>query len=303
MEEGFMSKRLAVLHVNKSTLSSTSPTMRIAKYVAEQLGDRADFIFDVPTAQAAAKSYDVVFVKYGMLAFSDHRKEAIAILNSAKKVVNLENDYSFVPDKRLRAPDEVWSTVADRTRYCNWNVLTRHGTNGWEKPSSFRPVTNMGLLYYGAYRPGRLTYFDRYFRHAPYPVTVSSFRGEKDFGLIDHRIALRSAFRDPDEPSEWEMTIYIEDIASHNLYCSPANRFYECLHMGLAQAIDELAVATLKQGGIDKARKFQVKNKMELRALIGNWEQVRDYQQSLWRRDFAADLHEQFAKAMKESRI
>lgn len=292
------------MHVNKSSLSSTSPTMRIAKYVADRLAPDCDFIYDVPTAQAAKKRYDVVFVKYGMLAFSDHRKEAMAILNSARKVINLENDYAFVQDKRLRAPDEVWSTVAGRTHYCNWNVLTRHGTAGWDRmlPGAAWEPRNKGLLYYGAYRPDRVGYFEKYFKAAPYPVTVSSFKGEKNFGTLDPRIKLMPAFRDPDGPSQWEMTVYLEDVASHNLYCSPANRFYECLHMGLAQAVDHLAVATLMQAGI-KARPFQVDSKMKLRTLLSKWQEVRAEQQRLWRRDFAADLHEQFDKATKGSKI
>lgn len=292
---------IAVLHVNNSSPRSTSPTMRIAKYVASRV-PQAHFVYDVPTANASVgKKFDVVFVKYGMLAFSEHRKQAIQILNDAKRVINLENDYSFVPDKRLRAADETWSTVTDRTRYCNWNVLTRHGTEGWGK-KAFREVDKRGLIYYGAFRPDRVSYFEKYFKAAPYPVTVSSFRGEKDFGVLCPNASLMAAFRDPDGPSEWEMTIYLEDVTSHNLYCSPANRFYECVHMGLAQAVDGPAVATLMQGGI-KARAFQVNTKMKLREMLTRWEEVRAEQQRLWRRDYSADLDEQFKQAMRESRI
>lgn len=288
--------------MNKSSLTSTSPTMRIAKYVASQIPE-ADFIYDVPTAARVSDvKFDVLFIKYGMLAFSDHRKDAIKIANNAKRVINLENDYSFVPDSRLRAADETWSTVANRTRYCNWNVLTRHGVEGWDKKPKV-VVRNKGLLYYGAYRPDRVVYFEKYMRQAPYPVTFSSFRGEKNFGVLCPQAKLMAAFRDPDGPAEWEMTIYIEDVTSHNLYCSPANRFYECLHMGLAQAVDEMATATLMQGGMNKVRNFQVSSKMELRCLLQNWQEVQNEQQLLWRRDYAADLHQQFRDAMRESKI
>lgn len=292
---------MCVLHVNKSSPSSTSPTMRIAKYVADRLPE-ASFVYDMETAEHFNATYDVVFVKYGLLAFSEHRKLAIEILNKAKRVINLENDYSFVPDKRLRSPDEVWSTVAGRTRYCNWNVLTRHGTEGWNllSPRVSAP-SEKGLIYYGAFRPDRVPYFMKYFQRAPYPVTVSSFRGEKDFGILCPNVKLMSAFRDPDGPAAWEMTIYIEDTESHNLYCSPANRFYECLHMGLPQAVDALATATLTQAGIPKVRNFQVNSKMELRKLLQSSHEIGPEQQRLWRRDYAADLHEQFDTAMKES--
>jgi hypothetical protein len=295
--------RIGILHVNKSSLTSTSPTMRIAKYVKSQIPE-ADFIYDVPTAARVSDVvFDVLFIKYGMLAFSDHRKDAIKIAANAKRVINMENDYSFEADKRLRAADETWSTVAGRTRYCNWNVLTRHGVEGWDKKPEPCARPDKGLLYYGAYRPDRVVYFEKYMRNAPYPVTFSSFRGEKNFGVLCPRARLLPAFRDPDSPSHWEMTIYLEDVASHNLYCSPANRFYECVHMGLAQAVDRMATATLTEGGIPRVRDFEVDSKMELRCLLQNWQEVRNEQQNLWRRDYAADLHQQFRDAMKESKI
>jgi hypothetical protein len=300
--------KIGILHVNKASFTSTSPTMRIAKYVANQLPEAA-FIYDVPTAAAVSDVvFDVLFVKYGMLAFSDHRKDALKIYANAKRVINLENDYTFTPDKRFRPADEVWSTVEGRTCYVNWNVLTRHGTGGWEKPEAFRPVTNKGILYYGAHRPDRIPYFEKYLRsNAPYPVTVSSFRGKDTFGVTcnvgSRSINIRPAFRDPDEPAEWEMTVYMEDTASHDLYCSPANRFYECVHMGLAQAIDEAAADTLKKAGIPKVESFVVDSAMKVRSLLTKWEDVRHLQQKLWRRDYSADLHEQFRRAMKESRI
>jgi hypothetical protein len=291
--------KIGVLHVNKSSLTSTSPTMRIAKYVAGMLPE-ASFIYDVPTAKAVENVvFDVLFVKYGMLAFSDHRKEALKIYGNAKRIINLENDYAFEADKRFRKPDEVWSTIAGRTHYCNWNVLTRHGTEGWGPKDDFRAATNRGLLYYGAYRPDRVEYFERYFKAAPYPVTVSSFRGEKDFGVLAPGAQLMSAFRDPDGPSEWEMTIYLEDKASHELYCSPANRFYECVHMGLPMVIDEHAVHTLKRGGIQYPEEFGVTDKWDVRQFLEFAGDMRDDQQRLWRRDYAADLNEQFTAASK----
>lgn len=299
-------RKIAVLHVNKSSLSSTSPTMRIAKYVASKIPEAA-FIYDMETAEHFNAVFDVVFVKYGLLAFSEHRRLAIEILNRAGRVINLENDYSFVPDRRLRAPDEVWSTVEGRTRYCNWNVLTRHGTEGWIQqikeniPYFSSRDKNRGVVYYGAYRPDRVSYFEKYLRHAPYPVTISSFRGEKNFGVLCPNARLMPAFRDPDGPAQWEMTLYLEDTASHELYCSPANRFYECLHMGLPQAVDERAAGTLSRAGVPDVHRFAVNSKMNVRAMLCDAPAVAHEQQFMWRRDYAADLHEQFETAMRES--
>jgi hypothetical protein len=295
--------KIAVLHVNKSSINSTSPTMRIAKYVASRIPE-VSFVYDIPTAESVKDvEFDVVFVKYGMLAFSDHRKEALRLHNTAKRVVSLENDYAFEADKRFRKADEVWSTVEGRTHYVNWNVLTRHGTEGWEKKSDFRDMVNSGLLYYGAYRPGRVDYFRKYFIDAPYPLTVSSFKGEKNFGVLAPNARLIPAFRDPDAPSEWEMTLYMEDDRSHDLYCSPANRFYECVHMGLPQVIDAKAVATLTKGGIDVPEEFIVDSRWDVRRALQHAVEVRGDQQKLWRRDYAADLHDQFDAAMTKSKI
>lgn len=294
--------RCGVLHVNKSTLASTSPTMRIAKFVAEQLG--CPFIYNVETAKKYQKTkFDVLFTKYGMLKFSDHRDEALEIYNNAKRVINMENDYTFVPDKRFRPADETWSTVEGRTRYVNWNVLTRHGTEGWKTVPRVEP-SHRGLLYYGAHRDDRIPYFEKYLKNAPYPVTVSTFRGRSKFlETCGDKINVIGAFRDPDAPAAWDMTVYIEDVASHNLYCSPANRFYECLHMGLPQMIDAKAAATLTRAGIKSVDQFVVSSKKEIKTMLSRAGAVRDSQQKLWRRDYAKDAIRDLKKAVKESGI
>lgn len=294
--------RCGVLHVNKSTLTSTSPTMRIAKFVAQQLD--CPFIYDLESAKKYQKvKFDVLFTKYGMLKFSDHRDEGLEIYSNARRVINMENDYTFVPDKRFRTADETWSTVEGRTRYVNWNVLTRHGTDGWNKKPSVEP-TERGLIYYGAHRQDRVPYFEKYLKNAPYPVTVSTFRGKKSFfETCGEKINVIGAFRGPDDPAKWEMTVYVEDTTSHDLYCSPANRFYECLHMGLPQAVDEKAAMTLVKARVEHVDEFVVGNKRDLKKLMSVADDVRRRQQKFWRRDYSKDLIRDFKKAVKESKV
>lgn len=294
--------KCAVLHVNSSSLASTSPTMRIAKFVAEEL--KCHLIHDRQTALARKdEKYDVLFVKHGMLKFSQHRDEALRIYERARRIVNLENDYTFVPDKRFRPADETWSTVEGRTRYVNWNVLTRLPLDAWRSRQPKQRVTHQGVVYYGACRDGRAKYFKQYFGWAtPYPVTISTFRGGLKFTEIcgDH-VNLMGAFRDPAGPAAWPLTIYMEDEASHLLYCSPANRFYECLQMGLAQVIDESAVPTLRRAGFDVPMEWRVLDKKGVKSALRHWQEIRDGQQATWHARFDASLRVQFHKAFKES--
>jgi hypothetical protein len=293
--------KVAVLHVNSSSYESTSPTMRIARYVAKQFN--VPLIHDVTTAQAHVNTrFDVLFVKYGLLKFSNHRDEAVLIHEQAKRVINLENDYTFVPDKRFRKADETWSTVEGKTHLINWNVLTRHPIGAWRKPRPFQEPINKGLIYYGAHRADRIPSFKRYFSNPKYPLTVSTFRGGqafRDYGVQD----VIGAFRHPDAQAQWESTIYIEDETSHGTYTSPATRFYECVMCGLAQFIDAASVNTLTKSGIDVLDKFVVQNNKELLSKMQDWRNVRTIQRELWFQDYGRILNQQFDAAVKVSGV
>jgi hypothetical protein len=293
--------KAAVLHVNSAGAESTSPTMRIARFAAETLG--VPLIHNPETARRYQKTkFDVLFVKYGMLKFSNHRDEALEIHENAKCRVNLENDYTFVPDKRFSKAEETWSTVEKRTRYVNWNVLTRRPLQYWQQHVPFTDVTEQGLLYYGAHRPGRVPYFNKYLRKAPYPVTISTFRGRKAFiETCGDQIEVIGAFRKPEDAARWPMTVYIEDEQSHSLYCSPANRFYECVQMGLAQAVDESALRTLRHGGVKQAERWLVRDRTDLRDMLCVYDSIRKKQRELWYRDYGIDILEQLGLACKLS--
>lgn len=293
--------RAAVLHVNSANRDSTSPTMRIARFVADEL--KIPLLYDRTSAAAHRDvKYDVLFVKYGVLKFSNHREDALTIYNNAKFIVDLENDYSMVPDKRFRVADEVWSTVEDRTRYCNWNILTRHPLSAWQCPRPLPMVSRDGLVYYGAFREDREPSFRRYFRDAPYNLTISTFRSRKKFmELCGDSAEIVGAFKDPDAAGSWPATIYMEDETSHGLYCSPATRFYECIMTGILQFIDIEAVETLSVAEIPHVDLFTVASKYDVRALLGQWEMLRKKQRELWFRDYSDDLLVQFRRALKDS--
>jgi hypothetical protein len=292
--------KAAVLHVNTSTRESTSPTMRIARFVSDELS--VPLICSVDSArQHLREKFDVLFVKYGMLKFSNHRDEALEIYNNAKRVVNLENDYTMVPDKRFRQADEVWSTVEGKTRYVNWNVLTRRPIEDWLTPGDLPVPCHEGIIYYGAHREDRVPSFRRYFGNAQYPVTVSTFRGREKFEAYGKQVRVIGAFRGPDDAGDWQATVYAEDERSHSLYCSPATRFYECTMTGIAQFIDLQSANTLRKAGVKVLDRWVVEGAASLKSALRRWESVQLDQRVHWFRDYGAELRSQFEKARRES--
>lgn len=289
----------AVLHVNSSSPESTSPTMRIARFAADEL--KCPLVCNVDTANELLKvdEIDVLFVKYGMLKFSDHREQAMKIYERARYIVNLENDYTMIPDKRFRKADEVWSTVDGRTRYVNWNMLTRHPIEAWQEQQPLPVPVDGGLFYYGAHREGRVPSFEKYFRDAPYPVTVSSFRGGPKFK--EYGCDTISALRSPDEQGNWPLTIYIEDEDSHSLYCSPATRFYECVMAGVAQVVDKAAVNTLTKAGVRVRDEWIVDSQKDVADALKRRQKIQLDQRLCWFKDYGAILREQFHAAYKRS--
>jgi len=293
--------KFGVMHVNSSTMGSTSPTMRIAKFVASELNN-APFIYNPETANKYLKTkFDILFVKHGLLRFSNHRDQALEIYNNAGMTVNLENDYTFELDNRFKPAEETWSTVEGKTRYINWNRLTRFPIDQWKKQMPWITPMNIGLFYYGAHRDDRVQSFRQYFQKAPYPVTISSFRGSAKFLETCGDVAVISAFRDPRIPAQWPLTIYIEDATSHKLYCSPAARFYECLQIGLAQVIDEATVPTFEKTGLALKKQFVVNSQRGVKSALEYWKDIRNDQRMLWYTDYGTDLRNQFWDAMKHS--
>jgi hypothetical protein len=293
--------KIAVLHVNSSKPDGTSPTMRIARFVADEF--KCPLICDLESARKHFHTkFDIVFVKYGMLKFSNHREEALTIYGNAKHVINLENDYLFALDKRFAPPNETWSTVSNRTRYVNWNMITRHGIDAWKVQRPSPQPMNKGLIYYGAHRPDRVASFKKYLAKAPYDVTVSTYRGRKMFlETCGDKIKVIGGFKDPDAPAKWPLTLYIEDETSHSVYCSPATRFYECVMMGLAQAVDHEAVHTLTEAGIKVSREFIVENKADVKRMLVNVDPVQKAQRRLWFKDHSVTIRAQLKAAAAAS--
>ena len=289
---------MAVVHINTCKEHSVAPTAMIAQFVADEL--EIPFIHDKKSAMLYYDSYDILFVKYGILLYCDYREQLFALYANAGRVINLENDYTMKPDYRLTQRNksyEVWSNMPWSVKehggeYVNWNMLTWESV-GWSDP------TLMGLGYYGSYRPDREKYFIKYFQDAPYPVHISTYkRNALKFRDIDSSIHIYSPFRHRQQLQAFQMVLYIEDEFIHTHYNSPANRFYECLYNGVPMVFDASCQNTFKEAGyiIDP---FIVDSQKDIQRALKRSHEIAMLQHEQWYKDYKAQLRKQLKKAVE----
>jgi hypothetical protein len=291
---------VGVLHVNTAKYDSDAPTMRIARYVAQKLN--CPLIHDEASAAHWHRRFDVLFVKYGILKFSQHRDLALDIYSRAGRIIDLQNDYTMQPDSRFKRANpsyEVWGTVPDRARvYVNWNMLTWY--------HAFQPVDWahrwQAVLYYGAYRPGRDAALRKFYGpDAPYPVVISAnSRNRSKFAGMNPKATLVSKLANHDI-AQFRMTVYVEDETSHTLYCSMANRFYECLSLGVPMVFDIACMGTLQRAGLlDPVVRYGwlVNTARDVARLLPDAEVIGARQRQLWHRNYYAALGRQLRNAV-----
>jgi hypothetical protein len=296
----------AVLHINSASEKATSPTMRIARYVAQRLD--VPLIHSIETAAKYADTkFELLFVKLGVLKFSSHREDALKIYGNAGRIINLENDYSFKPDPRLKKmqPEwQVWGTVPANVRahggaYVNWNCLTWLYPRPWaDRLRAVRPTPGR-MLYYGAFRPDRVGSFSYWFKDSPYDVVVGARSTHvKKFEAVDPKIRVEN-FRTPQALADLSATaIYLEDATSHDLYCSLANRFFECLQLGIPMLLDNRCEKTFRAAKLPGWEDFTVSTPKEAAKLLADPERIAVAQRKLWYKDFDAALATQMNRAV-----
>lgn len=266
-------------------------------------------ICDLSTAaKHSTTAFDVLFVKLGVLKFSNHRDDALKIYGNAKRIINLENDYSFQPDSRLKKLQpawQVWGTVpANVARhggaYVNWNVLTWLYPHPWATPLKAHRPTPGRLLYYGAFRGDRVDSFNKWFKGAPYEVVIGARSTHiKKFQGIDENIRIEN-FKTPDSLARLGGTsLYLEDDTSHDLYCSLANRFFECLQLGIPILFDGACRKTLEAAKLPKWEQFKVRDPLELQHKLKDPAKIAREQRDLWHKDFDAILAKQIDRAIQ----
>lgn len=270
--------------------SSIIASNRIARYLAMKSGavlvDRKEACYPQP--------YDVIFIVNGAFLFCDFREELKKLLQANKRFVWVGNDYAIEIPSQIRFIKDldftVWAAYENFKNYkqyiyTDWNKLTYHGRgdlNRWK---------HLGVSYFGAFREDRLSDFKKYFgAEVPYPVYVStSMKGKDKFFELNHKIKFFDAGDVIRSMGAYQSTVYIEDESTHKIYCSPANRFYECLSAGVLQFFDSSTKGTFKRADIEIAP-WIVDGPEQLRAALENSD-LRERQTRLAEgRDFRAEL-------------
>jgi len=255
----------AIISFNKLSDNSILAHNKITKFLASYFGGE---VLDSKEKMVASmlKPYDRVFIVNGLECFCDYREEMRKFVgfHAHCKLFWATNDYKLTPSKQLRELMErnnttLLTTVEEALHkqkfykkyvYVNWNSLTMNKNFDYTKINK-----RHGLIYYGAYREGRVDSFEKYFKNVPYTVLISTTRSNLEkFRALNEQIKLFPPFGWANAISElslFKYSIYIEDKASHKAYCSPANRFYECLSSGVVQFFDKECKHTFDRAGID----------------------------------------------------
>lgn len=256
----------AIISFNKVSEGSILAHNKITKFIADSFGGD---ILDSKEKMLASmmKPYDRVFIVNGLECFCDYRDEMRQFLefHKERQLYWATNDYKLAPSKPLREIMEAGKTTLLSTveeslhknkfykkyQYVNWNSLTLN------KSLDYKKIEKVGrLIYYGAFREGREKYFDKYFAQNLYEVHISTTRQNVDKFLAidqDHiRFYPPFAWKNViSELCQFKFSIYLEDEASHKAYCSPANRFYECLSNGVVMLFDASCAGTFIAANID----------------------------------------------------
>jgi len=257
--------------------TSMVASTRIARYVSDLL--KVPLIDD---SSIGEQRPDVLLIVNGAYAFCKHLEPLSHAIKSAQRIVWIQNDFTLGPpisDGQAMSPFrrafverheqgkshvEFWTTLEIKTKatslssYVNWNCLTFNQT---DRPK--RPPHDNALFYYGSFRAGRVSYFDRYFKNPKVETIVSS--PSKKFSAYPVTLIPPMLSSDMNiELGKYGLGLYIEDKFSHKEFTSPANRFYEMLSAGLPMVFQPECGSMLRRAGynpepwtVDKASSIE----------------------------------------------
>lgn len=268
-------------------------TTRICKIVADTL--KVPMISNKTDAEMFADDYDIILLKTGVMLFCDFRERMLDMLEKAKKVIVLDNDYAFKIDSRVRkiiaGKTITWNSAestSPNSLYINWNRV------GWLPVKHFKH-THKGLFYYGSCRKDREEDFVKYMGSKKYPVLLScDKRNMEQYSKIipAKEVTFFARWSHPKHLTAFDHAMYIEDETSHTLFTSPAQRFYEYVSAGLAVIIDSKCETTFEKAGLPKFKQFMVSNSDEVAEIIkrDDGRKLAKKQMRTWDRDYIADL-------------
>jgi len=296
--------KMAVLHFGEMIEANLhSPGYRISKFVSDEL--KIPMITQDNIVNFKDQKFDVLFVKYAHYQSSNW--ELVSdLFHNAKLTIEMQNEYLPTAPKWLhnnRMNFAVWTTIPSNIEdpsdhYINWNVLPWSGTAETMAPFG-KPVFDNTLMYYGGIRNGRQLDFSKYMRMTKYHVAFSADpRADFLVKAIDSTISVLPMFKSVRDFQAFGASLYIEDEYSHKVYCSPANRFYECLRAGVAVLVDAASARTLEKAGFDCDESFIVNNADDVAKALPNYDKIRRAQRWEWSRDFMGELRGSLHGAM-----
>jgi hypothetical protein len=284
----------AVLNFSEVVPNSIVASNRIATYIADKL--KCDLI----DRKSAIRSlnYDRIWIVNGVPVFCGFIEEAKYLIQKCPQLVWVGNDYAIPVWSPVRKKDYIIVSAYEKSPrskinkpflMVNWNQLT------------YTPVANdpwriSGLSYYGAYREDREFYFQKYFATDKYPVWVNPSKDAEPFRAINPHIKTWSCSNLISSLGSFQSTLYIEDQRSHDLYCSPANRFYEALSAGTLVLFDKSCINTFRRAGIPIAR-YLVDGPDSYAEKLARHDELRELQRQELVRDYRAQLDFEFAEA------
>ncbi len=299
----------AVLLPCKYNPKSTCFSNQIAAFLAKEL--RIPLLHE-DNWQEQAKPLKTLYLVNFPFAFCGMEDGVAKLVREAKEVVWVQNDYTIVPPKtnhkgpqsKIRRafgdrkdPLIYWTNRPDmageRGAYINWNQLAYQPLKARDYPKD----RNGRIVYYGSYRKGRESSFDRYFRDPRGLLTVAcSKRTWKKFAQYGAHM-VESLQPMIEGLSQYSGSLYLEDDDTHENYHSPANRFYEALAARTALLIDHRCTGTFKTAGIP-FREFIVWQEKDLKLTAKQMKEVAEHQQGLLVQDFHGQLREAVFEAV-----
>lgn len=191
-------------------------------------------------------------------------------LNKDTEIYYILNDYY------LGEPPIVW--FACKEHNIKYNVIANHAmettakvvlkyVKNWQvvnlnsliyqdiKPSTSNILSELidfnkekyNIVYYGAYRPNRLKYFQKYFDYRM--IVSTSKKNQEKFLPISNKCMYIDRLNWIDNKNtlfDFKSSLYIEDEYTNNNYSCFANRFYEALSYNLPCFFDSSCMNTIK---------------------------------------------------------
>ncbi len=253
-------KRVAVMHATSVSGNTKMYTKHLVKFLEGALNA---YVIDSRLSAERLVGCELLIIVNSLYTnycdFLDHAKR---LCFAAGRVVYIHADTAIQPPEFLQCyvkdnPVDVWATQRtpvlgmSEDRYTRINL---HFMSCAEAVPSSVPCKRIGgLMYYGSFRRLRTAQFDKYLSgedgYAVHIIPTSlkvgrlfqeRFPAAVVYGLFDslHQLNFFSA------------TVYVEDPIHTKMHpIFPAGRLYDCIHCGVAVAVDVDAVETLCRAG------------------------------------------------------